>query len=213
MRRQVADWRAALAYSRLLHDGDSRRIAIWGSSFGGGHVIRVAAREPVAAAIAMCPFTSGPASAKALGALTSAKLLPGALRDAATARTRRGAHGVALFGPPRAAALMNSPDAEPGMRALIPEGVDFDERIDGRIALHLPYQLPGRHTRRIPAPILFVVCDHDTLTPAETTVKYAERAPRGEIKRYPAGHFDVFQGPVFERMVADQVDFLTRHLG
>jgi hypothetical protein len=43
-------------------------------------------------------------------------------------------------------------------------------------------------------------------------LRYAEQAPRGEIKRYPVGHFDIYSGTAFELVVADQVDFLTRHL-
>ena len=39
---QLDDWRAALAYGRSLPEVDPDRIAVWGTSFGGGHVLRVA---------------------------------------------------------------------------------------------------------------------------------------------------------------------------
>ena len=38
-------------------------------------------------------------------------------------------------------------------------------------------------------------------------------APRGEVKRYPVGHFDIYLGEPFEHAVADQTEFLVRHLG
>ena len=41
----------------------------------------------------------------------------------------------------------------------------------------------------------------------------AAKAPRGELVRYPIGHFDVYTGADFERAVSDQVAFLTRVLG
>ncbi|MFI9812102.1 alpha/beta hydrolase [Saccharothrix variisporea] len=60
---QLDDWRAALAYGRSLPEVDPDRIAVWGTSFGGGHVLRVASEDHgVAAVVAQCPFTDGPAS-------------------------------------------------------------------------------------------------------------------------------------------------------
>jgi hypothetical protein len=44
---------------------------------------------------------------------------------------------------------------------------------------------------------------------AERTV---ERAPRGEVGLYPIDHFSGFLGENFERVAADQIEFLSRHL-
>ncbi len=64
--RQRADWHAALAFARTLPEVDVNRIALWGSSFGGGHVLRVASEDTrIAAIVAQCPFTDGPASLRA----------------------------------------------------------------------------------------------------------------------------------------------------
>jgi acyl-CoA synthetase (AMP-forming)/AMP-acid ligase II len=66
IKRQQEDWDAAISHVKARRDVDSTRIAVWGSSFGGGHAILVAARHPeLAAAIAQCPFTDGLASARA----------------------------------------------------------------------------------------------------------------------------------------------------
>src|SRR3569833_1198383 len=60
---QLDDWRAALDYGRSLTEVDPDRIAVWGTSFGGGHVLRIASEDHgVAAVVAQCPFTDGPAS-------------------------------------------------------------------------------------------------------------------------------------------------------
>jgi dienelactone hydrolase len=68
MTRQLADWDAALEYAAGLPEVDRERVAVWGTSLGGGHAIAVAARHPeLCAAVAQCPFTDGPASAGALG--------------------------------------------------------------------------------------------------------------------------------------------------
>ena len=63
------------------------------------------------------------------------------------------------------------------------------------------------------APILFCVCDADAVAPPEAALRYAATAPRGEVKRYPIGHFDIYHGAPFEHAVAGQTEFLVRHLG
>src|SRR5438874_7879452 len=58
--RQLSDWAAALAYARGLDGIDTDRIALWGTSFAGGHVLVAAARDgDVAAVVSQCPFTDG----------------------------------------------------------------------------------------------------------------------------------------------------------
>jgi hypothetical protein len=50
------------------------------------------------------------------------------------------------------------------------------------------------------------------VAPPRQTLKHAAAAPRGEVKRYPVGHFAVYIGEPFERAVADQTEFLVRTL-
>ncbi len=95
---QLADWAAAVAYARTLPGIDRHRIALWGTSFGGGHVIATAARlSGIAAAVVQCPFTDGVASARTItNALTTARIFArGArrCREPAGQATRHGRHG------------------------------------------------------------------------------------------------------------------------
>ncbi|EUA53833.1 alpha/beta hydrolase domain protein [Mycobacterium intracellulare 1956] len=48
--------------------------------------------------------------------------------------------------------------------------------------------------------------------PAAATLRHAARAPRGEVKLYPEGHFAIYVDDAFERVVADQLAFLDKHL-
>jgi hypothetical protein len=57
------------------------------------------------------------------------------------------------------------------------------------------------------------VAEDDAIAPASAALDAATRAARHEVRCYPGGHFDIYRGPVFERAVADQVEFLRRHLG
>jgi len=213
IKRQLADWEAAIAYVKARHDLDGTRIAVWGSSFGGGHSITVASRHPeLKAAVAQCPFTDGLASALALGPAAFLKVLPTVAKDFASIVGRRTPTMIALAGPPDSIALMSASDALPGYEALLPPDTTFRNEVAARVAPTIMAYRPGRAVKKINFPILFCVSNTDTVTPPTQTLRYARTAPRGEIKRYDAGHFDFYLGEAFEVLVRDQVEFLTRQL-
>lgn len=213
IKRQLADWDAAIAHVKTRPDVDGTRVAVWGSSFGGGHAIVVASRHPeLRAAVSQCPFTDGLASARALGPVGTMRLLPTVARDLVAATLRRDPVLITLAGAPGEKALMTAPDALPGYLALVPEETDFVNEVAARVAPTITRHRPGKVAKDVRMPILFCICDHDSVTPPEETLAYARTAPRGEIKRYDAGHFDIYLGDAFETVVADQTEFLTRHL-
>ena len=211
---QHADYRAALAHARTLDWVDPTRLALFGSSFSGGHVLSVAARDPqIAAVISQCPFTDGLATLPALGIGPVARLTVAGLRDAARALRKAEPYYIAAAGAPGSTAVMTTPDSLTGMQALVPSGsTSWENRVAARIALRVGIYRPGLAASRLPCPALFCICDQDSLAPAERTAALAARGPRNEIKRYPVGHFEIYLGDTWEQAVSDQTEFLTRHL-
>lgn len=212
--RQLDDWRAAVAFARANPAVDARRIALWGSSFSGGHVQAIAAEDhDVAAVIAQVPFADGLRNLPRLGAGTAARLTLAGLRDQAGALLGRPPVMVPSVAPPGAFGVMTTPDAEPGFRGMDPPGSTWRNEAAARIALRVGTYRPGRGAGRIACPILYAIADDDAITPPEFAHDAARRAPRSEVRTYPGGHFDVYVGDLFERVVADQTDFVQRHLG
>jgi len=213
IKKQRADWKAAIAYARSRPDLDPDRVVVWGSSFGGGHAIATAADDPrLAAAIAQCPFTDGMASTLAMNRLAMLKITGRAFGDVVSTLVGRGPIYTATAGPPGSAAFMTAPDAEPGYLALVPDGSPFVNKIAGRLVFHLMQERPGRKAKRVASPILFCICNPDSVAPADPTHQYAMQAPLGEVKVYRDGHFGIYVGDGFERVVADQIEFLSRHV-
>jgi uncharacterized protein len=213
IKMQLADWAAAVAYARTLSGVDPERIGLWGTSFAGGHVIATAARVPgIAAVVSQCPFTDGIASIRAMNPLTSARVTALAVRDAVGARLGRPPVLVPAAGKPGEVALMTAPDAYPGYLRLVPEDVDLRNEVAARIALTVVTYRPGRLAAKVTCPILFCVCEADSVAPAGPTLRHAAKAPRGEVKRYPEGHFEIYVDDAFERVITDQIAFLDRHL-
>lgn len=209
--RQLADWAAAVRYARRLDGVDSSRVVLWGSSFSGGHVIEVAARDGrIAAVVSQCPFTDGLASALATPFVSTLKIAPSVVRDVVAAARKAPPVLVPLAAPRGGKALMAADDADSGYRALRPEGLDFVDAVAARFALQITRYFPGRSAKKLSCPALFCVCGTDTVAPARATLRHVEKAPRGEVLLYPYGHFDIYLGDAFETVIADQLAFLRR---
>jgi len=210
IRSQEQDWHAAIDYGKQLPGVDAQRVGIWGSSFGGGHVITIASsRKDLTAAVAQCPFTEGRASASALGLLESLKLAPTVLIDMLAAIGLGEGRMVAIAAEPGKPALMSAHDALPGYKMITPRGVQFVNQTPARVIPSLIAHSPGRRARDIRIPTLFCVCEHDTVAPSEVTLKHVRKAPLGTVKTYRAGHFEFYVGEAFEQLVEDQTRFLT----
>lgn len=189
IKRQRADWRAAVAFARTLDGVDPDRVVVWGTSFGGGHAIVTAAGDPrLAAAIAQCPFTDGPSSSLATPLGTSVKVTSRALADAVGSRLGRTPLMIPTSGQPGDTALMTAPDSAAGVEKITPADASVEKEVAARFALQIVRDIPGRHAKRVRCPILFAICEGDTVAPAGRTKKWAGQAPQGEIRLYDAGH-------------------------
>lgn len=210
---QLADWAAAVAYAHTVTGVDRNRIGVWGTSFGGGHAISTGAKVAgVAAVIAQCPFTDNVASLFTLSPSVSARVTLRALRDEVANRRGKPPVTVAVAGKPGDVALMNAPDVYDGYLRLVPPGAEVTNEVPARAALQILTYRPGGLAAEIDVPALFCVCEKDTVAPAKATRRHVAKAPRGEVKLYPDGHFDIYVGAAFETVVADQIAFLLEHL-
>jgi pimeloyl-ACP methyl ester carboxylesterase len=211
--RQLQDWASAITFVRGHDELDRNRVGLWGTSFAGGHVIETAARDgSVATVISQCPFTDGPASVRVMEFRTLLKVSWLALRDAIGSLFGRQPVLVPSAGEPGSTAMMTAPDVVPGYLGLVPDGFEFRNEVAARIALHVIFCRPGRSAAKIECPALFCVCDEDSVAPAQASLRHLAKSPHGEIKRYPYGHFDIYVDKPFEHVIADQLDFMRRHL-
>jgi fermentation-respiration switch protein FrsA (DUF1100 family) len=216
IRGQHEDYAAAIGMARSLPGVDPERIVLWGSSYSGGHVVPVAVADGrVAAVIAQVPAMDGLTAVlnvgRYAGPVQLARMTLAGLRDlAASLRGRPPVH-LAVVGPPGSMAVMSTPDAEPGMRAIA--GQSWRNEVAARIMLVASSYRPGLQADRLPCPILVQIADRDAVAPVKAAQDAAWLATgRAEVRTYPIGHFDIYVGAPFERAVADGLYFLGRHL-
>lgn len=203
-RRQLEDWRAAIAHARSVPGIDPNRVATFGSSLGGGNALAAAAADrQVAAAVSQVPFLD----------LAQAYRPPARVRLRMLLAAIRNGHLPAI-GQPNEAAFINAPGSEAGWRHVVAIGEEsrWRNRVSARWILMGGHRT-SRHAAALHCPWLVCVGEADRVARPGTAIEAARQAPLGELRTYPGvDHFDIYDGPEHEAIVADELDFLHRHL-
>jgi uncharacterized protein len=203
--RQLQDWQAAIAFARSLEGVDAERVATFGSSMGGGNALAAAAGDPqVAAAVSQVPFLDMVRQAYRSAPPVSAHMFLSAAR----------AGHLPAVGQPDESAFINAPGSEAGWRHVVSIGENsrWRNRVSSRWLLGAPFR-PSRHAAALHCPWLVCVGEADRVARPGPAIAAATRAPLGELRTYPGvDHFDIYDGPEFEAVVSDEIDFLRRHL-
>lgn len=215
-RRHRQDYHAALRAARALDGVDSHRVALWGSSYSGGHVIAVGAEDATVAAVISQGAAMDGAAALAMmlrtaGPVQVAKLTGHGLRDAAGALLGRAPHQVAVVGPPGSLAAITAPGAEVGYQSIM--GPTFRNEMCARGILGIALNRPVTSATKLRCPLLLVMATEDNVAPPSAVRAVGEKAGGDtELLELGCGHFDIYTGAMFEQSVSAQVDFLTRRL-
>jgi uncharacterized protein len=215
--RHREDYGAAVEFARGLDGVDPERIVLWGTSWSGGHVVYVAAADPrVAAVISQSPDLDGLATFTQIrryaGLGQQLRLSWAGLQDGVRMARGREPLTIGTVGHPGALAAMTTEDSVPGMSAIA--GPTWQNAVTGRAVLGEWTNRAITRMDKLRCPILVQIADRDSIAPPAAARAAAWRAKgRVEVREYPCSHFDVYVGSWRERVIADQLHFLRRHLG
>jgi pimeloyl-ACP methyl ester carboxylesterase len=215
--RHVADWRAAVDHARSLDGVDPDRVAVWGSSFSGGHALVTAARENVAAYVGQVPFLDGmrtlPYLVEQNGLSFGIDATVAALDDFARKYTFREPRYIPVVGQPGELAALSTPGSEAGYREMVPDDLREEEwnRCAARILLTVATYRPLEHAGRVDCPALLVEAREDQLVPGSAVDATVQRLGDVERVRIDGDHFDPYTD-AFEPVVEREATFLERHL-
>lgn len=209
--RQLEDWTAAVAVVRGLDNVDPDRVALWGSSLSGAHVVHVAAEDrSIAAVVAQVPFNGFPAKVEGRSTTGSLALLWMGLKDRAREWLGLPPLYVPVIGEPGERAVIITARADAIIAAL--QGSYWENRVAPRVILDMLGYRPATVAHRVTVPLLVCAAELDVHTPPELAHLIAERAPRGEVRTYPCAHFDFYDDPLRGTVVTDQIEFLKKVL-
>jgi pimeloyl-ACP methyl ester carboxylesterase len=216
MRRLRQDVVSALGFVREQPSIDAKRVGLWGTSLGSMHVVRVAAVDPdIAAAVVQCPLLYGPGAARAGGFRHTLLMAPAITADITRALLGRPRRYIPIIGEPGTLAVVTAPGALAGWNGMLSPGLPpetLDNRIAAANAMSIVRTTATRQVRHVSAPLLVCLGDKENMINSRYAERAAVDAPRGEVRHFAAGHFDIYQPPVVEEVLTEQTTFLRKHL-
>lgn len=208
-KKQLEDWNAAIDYALDHPEVDGSRLALWGTSLGGGHaLVSASRRKEVSAVVAQVPHVDFLPSIKVLGVGFAIQSIPHILQDLLRAGLRLSPHTVPVVSDRDGFAALNTPECFPGYTAMIPEGVQWNNAIPARSLLHFGFYRPVRVFKKITCPVLIQAGIHDSLIPISAVREAGESISNLKLEEYPISHFDIYKGEAFQAAIAKQVQFL-----
>lgn len=213
---QLEDCLAAIQYVRELGEIDSDKIAVWGTSAGGGYGLAIAAQDRrIACVCAQCPALNSKEDSQMVmereGMGFFLRLFVHAQRDMGRSRFGLSAHKIPIAGKSRSLAMMTAPGAFSGYAKLAPEG--FINEVCARSLFMAKGFNPINYAEDVRCPVLLQICEKDKFVSMNSALETAKiLGEYAEVKQYPIGHFDIYLGEYFERSVRDQIVFFKDHL-
>lgn len=206
-RQRMWDADAALAFLKSRPEVDPARIVVWGSSFGGGHAVELAADHPeLAGVIAQVPMLDGMAAVKAVPPRRLLRFAFCSLVD--VIKPGRPVY-IPVVSEPGAFSSMDRDDAN---KALQLAEVSIRRRYDNRVAARSlmtmgPYR-PFKRLKEIKVPTLLLGATEDTVAPFIESAIRKVNNPCIRMETVRANHFEPYFEPVFSDVIAKELDFL-----
>ncbi len=209
IRSQLGDWRAAISFARSQFEVDPDKVAIWGSSLGGGHVLVIGGEDQkISAVIAQVPHISGWQALRAMGIKHSVKLLPALFQDFLAVLLGLKRRTLPLVAERDELAIMQGDDSRSFLNVVRDLAPGTSIEVAALSPLMVAVYFPGYFLKKITCPVLVIIADRDQTTPAKATFQAAQKLSQRKIVSYDCGHFDVYLEPIFFSAVAEQANFL-----
>lgn len=202
---------AALAYLKSLPEIDDSNVVLWGSSFGGGHVIELAAEHPeLKGVISQVPMLDGIEAVKAVPLTRMLRFGVDVALDVIHPFQTRYLPIAAEEG---GYATMDRDGVE-RLQAWMEEHLphEFDNRVSARSMLTMGLYRPFKKLKKLAIPTLIIGATRDTVAPfIEKKIK-SLNPELIEIETLDANHFDPYLEPWFGENIRIQEGFLKRVL-
>eukprot|EP00884_Botryococcus_braunii_P000066 jgi/Botrbrau1/1005/Bobra.114_1s0043.1 len=224
-KRYIQDWLSAIDFAQTGIEGrvDPARIALWGTSYSGGHVIVAAARrsKAVRAVSSQVPhlngWDAGMEVLKRRGVATMARMGWAWAQDAVkTSLGGTPGYIISASTRPEDFALMEAEKfVIDGWHGLKPKAVvgGWKNRMRVNIIMETEFYFPDRWAKSVQCPMLLAAGREDVLCPYRSAVRMAKSNPLIELLPLECGHYEPY-GPndIHDKLKAKQADFLLKNL-
>lgn len=213
--RQLDDWRAALTWTRARDDLDGARIAVWGSSLGGGHALTIAAEDPaIAAVVAQAPLidTQLEGEATFYGPAWAARLLITGWADCIASAYGGEPITIPVIAAAGSFGMIVDDAAHTAFGRLVSAASSYRNAVAARSVFLFDDYNPAAVSAAIRAPVLLIASKSDRFAPYAAVEASGARSPNVTVAAFDGEHFDVYSPPAFNQAATAATEFLTRHL-
>lgn len=209
---RVAEAERAIQYLQSLEKIDANKIVVWGTSFGGGHAIDLAAKYPnLLGVIAHVPMLDGRKAALANPVKDMLKIGLKAVQDCLPFSSRT---YIPVIAPEHEFATMNRDQAYEffikNYHDLGKSLEDYDNRVTARSVLTIGVYRPIRQLKNIQIPTLIIGATQDSVAPFDLEKIKKINNPHIEYQLLNANHFEPYFEPIFQQNIQYQLEFLKK---
>lgn len=210
---QLEDCRAAIRHALDQPWVDKTRLAIWGSSLGGGHAISMAAEFPQARAlVAQVPHCCSRAAMKRVKLSAIFKGMGLSIIDSLFALCRFSPILIPVVAEPEDYGVMNHPGWKKHYLQIAGHSRTWRNVIPARSLAKGGDYRPSLVAGRIACPALIVAAENDSGVPVTSVKETAAGIANSEYYGFPGEHFDVYHGAFFDDVLATELAFLKDKL-
>jgi fermentation-respiration switch protein FrsA (DUF1100 family) len=213
---QLEDWHAAVDWLAQQPMVDRERIALWGSSMGGGHALIVAAESPrVRAVVAQAPLIDSSVEGEATfyGVGWAVRLLLSAWADLASSAIGRGPVLLPAIAPRDGFGMIVDDQAFAAFETLVPPDSTYRNAVAARSILTFDSYNPAQQAASIRVPVLLIASRDDRFAPFAAVERFAEGRDNVTVATFAGDHFDVYSPPASGEAIAAAIAFLRTQLG
>ncbi|CUS41240.1 alpha/beta hydrolase fold [hydrothermal vent metagenome] len=205
--KRVGNVESALTHLKQQSVVDAKKIVLWGTSFGGGHVVDTAAQHPeLLGAIAQVPMLDGQDAVKAIPLLSLLRFGAYGITDCFMGR--RPIY-IPVVSAPGEFGSMDRDGAEDAMnRGIEIAGIQYDNRVAARSVLTIGMYRPIKRLAKIKIPTLLIGASRDSVAPFNRTNIENRNKDYVQTKMIDANHFEPYFEPVLSQNLQYQLEFL-----
>lgn len=199
-------------------------LALWGTSFSGGHVLVAAARAApevtIKAIMSQVPHLSGieasKTSLKQRGLWGAVRLLMVGLHDSLRSRLGLSAAYIRLVGRPGQLVFMQLSEEQERLYYAKHPAVrlgGWTPWAPARLSLEISRYSPVLSLPKLTSPVLFISALRDTLCLPGVIRRTAEACGgRCQLIEYDVDHFGIYGGDVFDKVTEEMLGFLNTNM-
>ncbi|MBP9219150.1 MAG: alpha/beta fold hydrolase [Sterolibacterium sp.] len=209
--RQLEDWRAALAFLQQCPQVDATRLALWGSSLGGGHALTLAAEQGAGlrAVVAQVPHLDSRRALRETPLFQMLRTLGHGLWDGLHGLVHAAPHTLPVVAEPGELGMLTRPGWKAHYLGLVPPHCGWRNATPARSVFRVGGYRPIEKLAAIRCPALLVYGRQDAGIPAQEIEAAARRMAQVQLLPFEGDHFAVYAGPLHEGIVTAETAYLA----